>query len=281
LSIRGLNSSSGSHSTFGKGPTTASNQLRQPRLAQVIASVLRSRIVKGQLADGDALPRQEDLLREFGVGKPALREALRILESEGLISVRRGNRGGAIVHVPRVANAAYTFGLVLQSQSVRLADLSEALKRIEPVCAGLCAARDDRHTAVLPRLRELHEQIIDNLDDEVAFTRLSRHFHEELVASCGNQTMILVIGALESLWSRQEVDWASRARAAKVFPEREQRRAGVRAHERILQLIERGDVAGVERQVRIHLDASLLYALDTDEQEIVRPGDLPDGAPPA
>jgi DNA-binding FadR family transcriptional regulator len=79
------------------------------------------------------------------VSRPSLREALRILESEGLITVRRGNLGGAVVHAPRVGNAAYSVGLVLQSKRVPMTDLRDAIKSIEPVGAGLCAAREDRY----------------------------------------------------------------------------------------------------------------------------------------
>lgn len=227
----------------------------------MVASILRDRILDGQLADGAALPRQEDLLREFGVSKPSMREALRILEAEGLISVRRGNLGGAIVHVPKATNAAYMIGLVLRFRSVPLSDVGNALKRIEPVCAGLCAGREDRHEAVLPVLWQAHEQVQANIDDEVLFTRASRRFHESLVGACGNQTLILVAGALESLWSSREERWAVHARDAGSFPAHSMRRFGVRAHERLLTLIDTGDAAGAERQATIHLEASLLYSM--------------------
>src|ERR1700719_666636 len=90
-------------------------QLRQPRIADLIASCLRSRIVNGEIADGKLLPKQDELLEEFEVSRPSLREALRILETEGLITVRRGNMGGAVVHRPKPEAAAFMMGLVLQA----------------------------------------------------------------------------------------------------------------------------------------------------------------------
>ena len=95
--------------------------LRQPRLAEMVADGLRERILSGELGDGDMLPKQDDLLAEFRVSPPSIREALRILETEGLITVQRGNVGGAIVHRPKPATAAYMLGLVMQSRSVQLA----------------------------------------------------------------------------------------------------------------------------------------------------------------
>jgi GntR family transcriptional repressor for pyruvate dehydrogenase complex len=237
-------------------------QIRQPRLAEMVAEALRERIVSGDLKDGAMLPRQEDLLQEFRVSRPSLREALRILEAEGLITVHRGNRGGATVHVPRAANAAYSVGLVLQSRGVQMIDVREALKSIEPVCAGLCAQRPDRLEAVLPHLTELHEATLAALDDPLEFTVTSRRFHEALVESCGNETIKLVIGALESLWTSREEAWARSADESGGFPDAKRRLSGTKAHARILKYIEEGDVDRVQRQARLHLDSSLLYALD-------------------
>ncbi len=244
-------------------------QIHQPRLAEMVADSLRDRIIAGRLKDGDGLPRQEDLLAEFNVSRPSLREALRIQESEGLITVRRGNLGGAVVHAPRVGNAAYSVGLVLQSRGVPMTDLREALKSIEPVCAGLCAARPDRHETILPRLWSLHEEVKASIDDEVTFTMTSRRFHEEMVASCGNDTLILVVGALESLWSSREEAGARDASQSGEFPDSKQRLSGVRAHERILKSIEDGDLDRVQRQARVHLESSMLYGLGADLDKLV------------
>jgi GntR family transcriptional regulator, transcriptional repressor for pyruvate dehydrogenase complex len=236
--------------------------IHQPRLAEMVADVLRERIVSGQLQEGASLPRQEDLLQEFRVSRPSLREALRILEAEGLITIHRGNRGGATVHVPRVGNAAYSVGLVLQSRGVQMADVRDALQAIEPVCAGFCAAREDRHETVLPLLRALHKEALDAVGDPVGFTVASRKFHEGLVDSCGNETLKLIVGALESLWTTREEAWARDADQTGGFPDSKRRLSGVRAHERILKYIEDGDVDRVQRQARLHLESSLLYALD-------------------
>jgi GntR family transcriptional regulator, transcriptional repressor for pyruvate dehydrogenase complex len=227
----------------------------------MVAGLLRERILDGTLSDGDSLPRQEDMLEEFAVSKPSLREALRILEAEGLITVRRGNRGGAIVHAPRARNAGDTIGLVLKAQRVPVGDLRDALRHLEPLCAGLCAARADRRRAVVPRLKAAHDASLKVIDNEVEFVQQARRFHEELVAGCGNETLKLVVGALESLWSKQEEDWAKEATVAGGFPARERRMEGVRAHERLIELIQAGEEMHVARAARKHLDATRRYSL--------------------
>ena len=243
-------------------------QLRQPRLAEIVAGALRDRITSRELQDGDRLPKQEELLEEFHVSKPSLREALRILETEGLITVRRGNVGGAFVHAPNHDDAGYMIGLVLESRNVAVADLAEAIRRVEPICAGLCAGRSDRGKAVLPKLRAIQEEMRRQRDDEIAFSRLGRQFHEAMVALCGNETMKVVAGALEAVWSAHERDWAKRASSARSFPDIATREAGLRAHERVLELIEAGDAAGAARAATRHLESSTLYAVG-DARQVV------------
>jgi Bacterial regulatory proteins, gntR family len=88
------------------------------------------------LADGSVLPKEDELLVEFPISKPSLREAMRILEAEGLLSVRRGKLGGAVVHRPSAANVAYTMGLVLGAHEVSLSDVATALLQVEPILAN-------------------------------------------------------------------------------------------------------------------------------------------------
>jgi GntR family transcriptional repressor for pyruvate dehydrogenase complex len=246
-------------------------QPRQPKLADVVAARLRDRILSGELKDGDELPRQEDLLAEFGVSKPSLREALRILEAEGLTTVRRGNRGGAIVHVPKARNAAFMIGLTLKFRGVQLADVGSALQAIEPVCASMCAGRSDRATTVLPALRKVHDQTVLTADDPISFTRSTREFHQTIVAQCGNETLILMVGSLEALWSPSERDWATQAHEQGRFPDRSQRLKGIRVHEKLINRIEAGDVDGVLRYAGAHLRDSLGHMIYDTTGSIVTP----------
>src|ERR1700709_390569 len=190
---------------------SATSQVRQPRLAELVAAKLRERIVSGDLADGDLLPKQEDLGAEFGVSKPTMREAIRVLESEGLIEVQQGRFGGAVVHVPKVENIAVTMALVLETNGVRLPDVGLALQAIEPSCVRMCAERTDRLEAVVPRLQELQDQAVAAVTDDERVVALSREFHEALASLCGNASLTLCAGALERLWTAHEGSWAEQA----------------------------------------------------------------------
>lgn len=234
-------------------------RFRAKRLAEVVANDLRRKIVTGELGDGGELPRQDDLLVTYGVSKPSLREALRILESEGLISVRRGKRGGAIVHRPDLNSVAHPIGMVLESQGVPVLDLSTALNLLEPQCVALCAQRPDRHTEVLPQLRRIHEEATAAIDDVERFTVVSRRFHEALVTSCGNYTLTLVVGALEAVWSAHARDWVARGLNASHLPDREYREQGLDDHQRLLGLIADGDHRGAAEEAARHLRWAPVY----------------------
>jgi DNA-binding FadR family transcriptional regulator len=230
----------------------------------MVADGLRDRILSGELGDGDMLPKQDDLLAEFGVSPPSLREALRILETEGLITVQRGNVGGAIVHRPQPAKAAYMLGLVLQSRAVDLMDVQNALRHLEPACAAACALRPDREAAILPRLRDNIDQSQAHIDDADAYIGLARQFHVELVAGCGNATMALIVGALESLWSAHVDKLARRPAQHGSFGDRTVRLATLADHERLYHAIAAGDAAAAERAARDH------YSAEPDQPEAWR-----------
>jgi DNA-binding FadR family transcriptional regulator len=245
-------------------------QLHQPRLAEVVAGILRARIVDGQLPDGSRLPKQDELLREFRVSRPSLREALRILEAEGLLTVQRGNVGGAIVRAPSAQTSAYMFGLVLQSRQVELVDQAEALRNVEPVAAALCARRADRGQTFLPRVRAAHAAAEAALADGVDFTRTARRFHEEFVGGCGNNTLIVMLGSLELMWSHQERQWAERAEEDGRYPSRAARQAVLDAHAGILDAIERGDADDAARRAGGHLRESQRFTLTEGGERIVQ-----------
>ncbi|WP_445169454.1 FadR/GntR family transcriptional regulator [Mycolicibacterium sp. Dal123E01] len=222
------------------------------RLAEQVADQLRRRILLGELADGSILAKEDELLREFPVSKPSLREAMRILEAEGLLRVRRGKLGGAVVRRPNAANVAYTIGLVLGSQDVSLSDVGGALRQMEPACAALCAERTDRKSTVVPALRRLHAEAVDAADDFQRAISASRRYHEALVGQCGNQTMIMLAGALETLWSAHERGWSNQVRDHSIVPVGE-RLAVLEEHRQVIDAIEAGDSRRAHDLAAAHL----------------------------
>ena len=233
-------------------------RIRQPRVAEIVASRLRDDILSGRIKAGDILPSQENLFTEFGVSPPALREAIHILEADGLISVRRGNMGGAVVHVPSVERTAHMISMVLQSRSATPADVSGALMHLEPICAGMCAARADRSTEVVPYLQAEIDRQERLLGEPSQYVRNARRFHEALVSRCGNEPIILLIGSLELIWSAHESSvWGDDGDPMR----RTTMRAALGDHRRLLEAIVDGDADRAVRLAQHHLAAARRHTL--------------------
>jgi GntR family transcriptional repressor for pyruvate dehydrogenase complex len=229
-------------------------KLRQPRLAEMVAGNLRERIVNGELADGAILPTLERLVDDFGVSPAPVREALRILENEGLITVRRGNVGGAVVHRPKAETAAYMLGLVLQSRELTVQDLGAAVRELLTTCASLCARRPNRARTVVPALRKAHERAVAAIDDTGAvFEHYCRQFHQTVAARCGNESLVLVYSSLAWLWSAQDEAWTSRV-THDESPSRELRQLGIDDHAAMVEAIADGDVERVTTVTRRHVE---------------------------
>ncbi|CAN5623089.1 GntR family transcriptional regulator [soil metagenome] len=227
-------------------------RLRQPRLAEIVAAELRQKIVSGELPDDSELPSFDALVEEFDVSSASVREALRILENEGLLTVRRGAVGGAVVHLPTAEGAAYMLGLILQSRRVPVSDVSTALSDLLGLCAEMCARRVDTIPEVATALRAAHARTLATVQsDSMTFAKTTRDFHMAIVAQCGNESFVLVAGALEALWAGQADAWPSRLAGVEEL-DATMRQTGVTAHEEILVAIEAGDADGSRELMRSH-----------------------------
>jgi DNA-binding FadR family transcriptional regulator len=227
--------------------------MRPKRVAELVAAELRDCILSGSLRDGDRIPTEDQLQLEFSVAKASLREAMRILETEGLVAVQRGAKGGAIVRTPKAANAAYMLGLVLSAKGVPLEDVAQGIRQLEPICALLCAERSDRMRSIVPKLRELQDKAAKALENPLLFSELTRKFHEEIVASCGNETLKLIVGTLETLWSCH-VRTAAHEENARGRPQTlATRQRALQEHQQILRAIEVGDVTLIRESLLDHL----------------------------
>lgn len=244
--------------------------VRFQRLAEQVADDLRRRILLGDLSDGMALPAEELLRAEYPVSKPTLREAMRVLEAEGLVTVRRGSIGGAVVHRPASANVAYALGLVLASRRIDLNDVASALREVEPSCAAACAERPDRAETVVPELQRIHDASLAAIDDLIAVTAASRQFHETIVRQCGIQSLTIMAGALESVWSTHEEAWALR-HGPQNHIAMHHRMEALDEHQALIDCIAAGDADGARHLAATHLATSQTYPIDRDGPNPIDP----------
>lgn len=231
---------------------------RVPKTAELVANRLRRQIVSGELAEGDVLPSEAALTEQFGISRPTLREALRVLESEQLISIRRGVRGGARVHAPNTDVAARYAGLVLEHLGTSLADVYGARVLIEAPCASLLARRrsDDD-------LAQLWRSVEDGEAIENDRHRLIRHhaeFHALVVRLADSHTITLLSSMLRHIienanFHRVEID-STGPTTDLAFDH------GVRAHRRLVSYIADGDAERAEALWRKHLVEANEFLLD-------------------
>jgi GntR family transcriptional regulator, transcriptional repressor for pyruvate dehydrogenase complex len=225
----------------GSVEMTFATQVRVPKAAELVARALRLQIVRGELQEGDALPAEAVLMQHFGVSRPTLREAFRVLESERLITVHRGAHGGARVHVPTGDVAARYAALVLEHRGTTLADVYQARTVIEPACARMLAQR--RTAAQLKLLRAALEQERDALGG-VELRPGAGQFHRLIVELSGNQTLFVLWGMVEHILG---LATAARLGSGQQGAGRQAIGKASAVHERLIGLIEKRDGAGAER----------------------------------
>lgn len=223
---------------------------RPPKAAENVAAQLRAQIVQGALPPGSALPPEAALLHRFGVSRPTLREAFRILESESLIRVRRGSRGGAEVITPDGA-ATRSLGMLLQLTRTTVADIFEARMALEPLCAGMLArSRTDED---LQRLRVAVEELRDAIesdDDATRWSLLSSKFHELMIKSAGNNTLAVQAAVLQDI---VRIHISSMVAGRNTETTIDDFRRIVRSYSKLIELVEARDSASAEAHWRSHM----------------------------
>lgn len=170
------------------------------KVSEQLADRLRGEIANGVYRPGQFLPPEALLMSQYGVGRPSMREALRILESDGLIRIVRGASGGVEVLALDPQALARRAGLYLQLQGADLADIRTARDFIDPGAVRLAAERRDPNDVA--RLREIIAEVSTCRSGE-AFGGLAADFVECLLVASGNRTLALFAVMIDRLM-RQE-----------------------------------------------------------------------------
>lgn len=213
------------------------------KTSAIVAGELRRRIATGELQPGDRLPPEDGLMQEFDLARTTLREALRVLESEGLITVQRGRNGGPRVTRPPIDRLARMLAVHLQMERTTVGDLDRARQLIEPHLAAEMATSHSE--ASLEALEDAIAQAATaaRAGDTDAFAAAASAVHEAVVRGGGNSTLALVAQAL-----REVVTEYYRFAARNTTVEMMER--AVRSYRRLRRYIEDGDAAGAAEHWR-------------------------------
>ena len=167
-----------------------------PKASDILATRLRELIVKGQITLGSFLPTERELVAESGLSRTSVRDALRVLESEGLITTKVGRTGGSMVTLPGRASVARSVELFVRTHGIRLESLLECRVGVEPMLARLAAKR--RTEAQLAEMGELHAQFIASIDDVGLYKNINLDWHLAIARASGNEPLIALMEAIST-----------------------------------------------------------------------------------
>ncbi|MGI4877830.1 MAG: FadR/GntR family transcriptional regulator [Janthinobacterium lividum] len=159
-------------------------------MAARVASEIREEIASAKLKPDEFLPPEHMLMLRFAVSRPTLREALRILQSEGLVKIIRGSRGGAMILAPDPRRIAAYAGVLLQMRNTTIIEVFEARILVEPDALARVAQIGDR--AVLSTLSQNVAAQHFLIEDRPAFYRAGRDFREVFLENCGSEALRLI-----------------------------------------------------------------------------------------
>lgn len=220
--------------------------------ASETASILREEILRNIKDDEWLIGSEDDVMRSLGVSRPTLRQALRILEQEQLITVRRGVGGGLFGRRPTEEGVTHTASVFLRSQGTTFGDLTQALQLLSVHCARVAAKHpDDERRRELgtyydTALRGVNPEELDGRE----FVEIAGGFFRELATLADSTVVHLFVSAL--------IELARPAAGAALYtPERI--RQTIKRHGAIAEAIEKRQASLAVRRVNAHFAQTVLW----------------------
>lgn len=208
---------------------------RIPKASDILANALTVRILSEGLKPGSNLPSESALIDEYQFSRGTVREALRLLESYGLVRVRRGPKGGVEVSAPDVSRVTQSMALLYALDETPLRDLVEFRLIVEPPAAAMAArsATDGQRAALVAAAGPKDAELADAVD-----------FHRLVSHATNNGFMRTILTAVH-----QVLEWETRGETLDVAHDEGTRRA----HRKIASAISAGEATKAESAMRSHL----------------------------
>ncbi|MBI3635016.1 MAG: FadR family transcriptional regulator [Candidatus Rokubacteria bacterium] len=233
--------------------------IKSTRIYEEIVRQIKLMIGEGRLKSGDQLPPERDLAEKFVVSRTSVREALRALESLGLVEIRPGE--GTFVRQVSIEALIEPLALIMVSQREAIGELFEARRLLEPAIAGLAARR-----ATPDEIHEM-ERILDDQAKEIAAGRTGivqdAQFHAAIGTAAHNRAITRIVHAIMDLLTQSREESLN----TPGRPERSHQN-----HRRILEAITRRDTDAAEHAMSEHLHAVEDLVLGADSLDANKRG---------
>lgn len=170
-----------------------------PKAAEVVARAILEDICANELKKGDPLLLEAAMMDQYQAGRGSVREALRILETQGLVTLKPGRSGGAFVRSADSNHLGRTLTLFLQMLGATYNDVAMCMQVFGPKIAELAALNPDRETAARKLAQALETDRCNfTVSADVVPERLL-DFHHTLNSLCGNPVLGLLMDTVESI----------------------------------------------------------------------------------
>lgn len=232
----------------GSVAARARRNYKPQKTAMLLAQRIVSEITERGLEPGVMLPPEQEMLTEYGVARGTLREALRYLESQGVLTIKPGPRGGPVVTSPDPRYLASTLALLLQVTHAPYRTVVEARQLVEPALAARAAEQATEEQ--LAELRASVERMADVLDSLPDFLEENRAFHDLISHMSENQLFEHLLASL---------GWITDGTALGVDYPKRSRQQVLEVHRSILEAIEQRDPVLAEQRMREHIDNYVAY----------------------
>jgi DNA-binding FadR family transcriptional regulator len=224
------------------------NNFRPQKMAMLLAQRIVGEITDRGLEPGTPLPPEREMLETYGVARGTLREALRFLEIQGVITIKTGPGGGPIVSQPESRHLASVIAMRLQMSNTSFKSVLEAREVLEPALARQAAERiSDEEIAAL---EATNDRMAEQMDDVEAFLAENENFHTMIARASGNEFFSLVIASL---------NWICDATPLGVEYPRRSREVVLVDHKRIFEAIAAHDAPAAESAMASHIGAFAAY----------------------
>lgn len=232
------------------GPDDAGDRIVRRKLSELVLERMRDLILGGEIGPGDALPSEHALMRRFGVGRPAVREALQSLQTMGLITISHGERSRVNALTPEAVlrQGDAVARMLLSAAPENLEDLKQARRLFEIGMMRIGAPR--AAPGDVAELRRLIETQRAQLGDPAAFIRADIAFHVRLAALSGNRIFPAVSQAMLGWLFRFHSDlllWSGHEEVT------------LAEHEGLVDAVEAHDAERAEAAMAAHLERSNVF----------------------